>query len=186
MTKIRLMTAISLILLCVSLFLGVSFWKCVNTNRRLAEAIPYITTRETVDYFSLTGVDTSRRTIEDLNNSPQSLIFIFSRPCTPCNQNILFWNKLAQITGPNTKIYGIILTGLTDAYDFSQKTTLSFDIYTPDDPEIFKKVWRIRTDQAETILMRYRQPTFVQVGNLTVEDTKAIINRSKTKEHKRL
>ncbi len=151
----------------------------MKVNRDLAEKIPFVTSNDIIEYFDLTGVDESRASLQDLKDQDQSLIFIFSRPCTPCNQNIIFWNKIAQIIGKKKKIYGIILSDLTEAYNFSQKANLEFTVYVPDDLEKFKKSWKIKTDHSKTILMRRDRPASTFIGNLEAEDTSKFITKAR-------
>jgi len=179
MNKTRFLTLTTLIFFLISAFLGLSLWKCMKTNRDLAEKSPFITSNEKIENFTLTGVDESNVTLEDLKMQSRSLVFIFARPCTPCNQNIIFWNKIAQILKGSVKIYGIILSDLTEAYNFSKKTNLEFTIYVPDDLAPFKKSWKIRSDQAETILMRYDRPATTIIGPLDAGDTAAIIKKAR-------
>jgi peroxiredoxin len=149
----------------------------MNANRGLAEEIPYITTHQEVEYFELTGVDESRVTLDELKKRDRALAFVFSRPCSPCNKNLVFWNKMAQILGDQVKIYGIVLDDLTKAYNFSQKAKLSFDIYVPDEVEMFVKSWKIKSNQPLTILVRNGKPALVVLGLLEAKDSGEFIKR---------
>lgn len=180
MNKTRVLTLAVVILFFLSAFLGISLWRCMHVNRDLAKKIPFITSKEKIEDFNLTGVDESRVTLQDLKNQNQSLVFIFSRPCTPCNQNLVFWNKIAQIVGDKVNIYGIILNDLTEAYNFAKDGKLEFKVYVPDNLESFKQSWKIQTDQAKTILMNKDRPALTYLGNLEAEITSKFI--AKTRE----
>ncbi len=177
MNKLRFFIVLSIVLFIISLFLGFTLWRCMGANRGLAEEIPYITTDQPIKYFDLTGVDESRVTLEDLKKREKSLVFVFSRPCTPCNKNVVFWNKLAQVLGKQVKIYGIVLSDLTEAYNFSNKAKLFFDVYVPDEVEAFVEAWKIRSNQPLTVLLRDGKPAFVVMGLLEAEDTGEMIKR---------
>ena len=177
MSKKHILIIFIVSILSLTLYLGISLWRCMQTNRELAKNSPYIMSNEPINYFNLTGVDESRTTINDLNGDEQSLIFIFSRPCTPCNKNLIFWNKIAQIIGEKTNIYGIILNDLTEAYNFSQKAKLKFNVYVPDDLDKFKESWKIVSNQSKTILIRNKRPVSIILGHLNAEDTSLLIRK---------
>jgi peroxiredoxin len=153
----------------------------MNANRGLAEEIPYITTHQEVEYFDLTGVDESRVTLDELKKQDRALAYVFSRPCSPCNKNLVFWNKMAQILGKQVKIYGVVLGDLTEAYNFSQNAKLFFDIYVPDEVEMFVNAWKIRSNQPLTILLRNGKPALVVLGLLEAKDSGEFIKRVRDK-----
>jgi len=177
MNKLRFFIVLSIVLFIISILMSFTLWRCMSANRGLVEKIPYITTEKTIDYFDLTGVDESRVTLEDLKTQENSLVFVFSRPCTPCNKNLVFWNKMAQILSKKVKIYGIVLNDLSEAYNFSKEATLFFDIFVPDELDLFVKAWKIKSNQPLTVLIRNSQPAFVVMGLLEAEDTGEMIKR---------
>ena len=179
MSKLRFFVVLSIVLFIALIFTGFTLWKCVNANKGLADKIPYITTNQDITYFDLTGVDESRVTLEDLKKQEKALVFVFSRPCSPCNKNLVFWNKMGQILGDEVKIYGIVLDDLTEAYNFSKKARLFFNIFIPDDLDMFVKAWKIRANQPMTILVRDGKPALVVVGLLEAEDTGEFISRAR-------
>ncbi len=124
-------------------------------------------------------MDTSKITASDLSKDQPALIFIFSRPCSPCNKNIPYWNKIGKIIEGRATIYGIVLSDLTEAYNFSERTQLAFPIYIPNDLNQFIKEMKIKFNLPQTILYHRNKVYFTQLGLLNGDDTTDIINTVK-------
>jgi hypothetical protein len=165
---------LNMVLLAIIIVLGFALFKSLNINRLLRGSLPYLTPGETIEYFHLSGMDA--RTIDDsvLKQDKPSLVFIFSRPCSPCNKNIVYWKKMAEILKDKVTIYGVILGNVTDAYNFSENTKLNFNIYVPENIDAFIQKLRIKMNLPQTIVF-HKTVRLVKLGTMEGEDAVSII-----------
>ncbi len=160
--------------LAVFLVLGYALLKSHQLNRHLREALPYFIVGEEIHYFDVIGMDEKSIDGTALQGDRPSLIFIFSRPCSPCNKNIVFWQKMAEVLKGKVSVYGIILSDVTEAYNFSQRAGLNFNIYVPQDLDTFIEKMRIKMNVSQTIV--YDDTVrLVQLGNMEGEEVVSII-----------
>ncbi len=106
------------------------------------------------------------------------MFFIFSRPCSPCNKNIVYWNKFAELLKEHVDCYGIVLNSLSEAYNFNEKRELKFKIYVPQNLDKFLKEMKLKLNFPQTILYTNRVE-MLKMGDLKPEDAVKIINIAK-------
>ncbi len=107
------------------------------------------------------------------------MIFIFSRPCSPCNKNIPYWEKISQLLNDQVSIYGIIPGDLTEAYNFADKAKLNFKIYVPEDIKKFAEHFRVKSNEARTILYDGKV-RLIKLGDLDGEAAVSIIKLARS------
>lgn len=164
------------ILLAIIIVMGFVLYKTMQSKKRLTESLPYFVEGESIEYFDLISMSSERIDASALEGDTPILIFIFSRPCSPCNKNIKFWKSIAGILkDKKNKIFGIALDNLSATYNFMKEARLNFDIYVPEELEIFLKRMRIKLNFAQTIL--YHKGVKVQkLGPLEADEVTRIIN----------
>lgn len=163
----------------IIIILGIALFQSIRLNQKLRNALPYLTVGEAGQYFDLTDMEGNDIDLSTLEEDRLSLIFIFSRPCSPCNKNIVYWKKIAEVLEEDrVHAYGIVLGNLTEAYNFAQDAPLNFKIYVPRDLEKFMGSWRIRTNHPQTILYQNRVK-WIQLGELGSEEAITAINLGK-------
>jgi thiol-disulfide isomerase/thioredoxin len=163
----------------ISAIFGFVLFKYNQRLQQITNSIPYIVPGDSIKEMELTGMDTSKITAADLSKEQPALIFIFSRPCSPCNKNIPYWNKIGKILEGRAAIYGIVLSDLTEAYNFSEKAKLTFPLYIPNNLNQFIKEMKIKFNLPQTILYHKDKVYLTQLGLLNGDDTADIINAVK-------
>lgn len=165
---------LTIIFLPVIIILGFTLLKCIQSNKNLKKSLPYLTVDESSEYFTLIGMDENIVDRSVLKKEHPSLIFIFSRPCSPCNKNIIFWKKMAEVLKDKVTIYGIIIDSFSNAYNFYDKARLNFKIYIPADIKQFIEKWRLKLNYPQTAIYQNRIK-FIKLGDLTSSETIKII-----------
>jgi peroxiredoxin len=169
-----------IILIIVVIFSTFSIVKLVRANNRLREHLPYLIAGEKIKNFDLIGMNNERITLGHIRESKKPiLIFIFSRPCTPCNANIVYWKRMSEILKGRAIVYGIVLDDFKNANDFSLSANLNFDIYVPDQIGRFIKCFRLKFNLSQTILYHSNKVKLLKSGDLSNEDAFRFINIAK-------
>ncbi len=176
--KIRVMLTVAAVFVAffsIRSFLG---------GRRDRESIPYLVEGEKIRYFNLISSANDRVDISFLEKSGPSIIFIFSRPCSPCDKNILYWRRMAEILKGRAAIYGIIIGSFEEMKAFSEQAKLNFGVYAPADLKAFIIGFRLKLSYSQTILYGDRVK-IVKVGNLEGEDATRFLDET-LRLHRRL
>jgi len=165
------------IIFFVLTFIIISLYK---ENLKLKKNLCPLVTGEKIKYFELLGPEKhSFLDISALDNNI-SLIFIFSRPCSTCNYNFRLWNIMAKILKKyDINIYGIIVGEAHKMESLNRKEYLNFNIYIPKHSNAFVKKFRFTLNQAQTILVKNKLVKLIKCGNLSAEDYKQFIQKSK-------
>jgi hypothetical protein len=108
------------------------------------------------------------------------VVCIFSRPCNFCDENTLLWNRLAEITRDRALVIGIVIGTVADVRDLREKANPEFDIFIPEDEQLFKKALRIKTSYSQTIMFLNKRVAWVHLGTLTAEDIALVIEKIKS------
>ena len=160
-----------LTLLSWSILSAYLVFRLVQENQKIKNELPYFMPGERINYFDLISVDNNSVDASVLRNSKKpSLIFIFTTPCSPCNKNIVFWNKLADIVKDKVSIYGIILDDVSQAYSFSESSKSYFGIYVPKRIDEFKNNMRLKLNIEQTILCEANKVKFAYIGTLDINE----------------
>jgi hypothetical protein len=170
---------ISIIVVCLYII-----YKQNQRYNSLVNSFPSLTKDERIKYFDLIEVNKEKseaKMISEsiLSNKKPSVIFIFSRPCTPCEKNIVFWKKIQKILSNKIEVYGIVINTPSDAFDFVNKVELPFPIYIPKDRDKFINKFRLHWKVSQTIISIKKLVKYIKIGNLTSDDTKNLITNLK-------
>jgi hypothetical protein len=154
-----------------SIFSAYLVVRLVQENKKIKDELPYFMPGERINYFDLISMDNNAVDVSVLKNSKKpSLIFIFTTPCSPCNKNIVFWNKLAEIMKDRVSIYGIILDDVSQAYSFSESSKSNFGIYVPKRIDEFKNNMRLKLNIEQTIICEANKVKFAYIGVLDINE----------------
>jgi len=168
----------TLLIVSIVVIAGFTAFKLAYTNKRIKNSLPYLTQGEKIKYFDLISVDDERIDSSIFESNRPQLIFIFSRPCSPCNKNIIYWKKMAEILKDKVYVYGIILDDVNEAFSFSKNARLNFNIYAPENLNEFIKKLRIKLNFSQTIVY-YKNVKFVKLGDMESEEAVNIIKLAK-------
>lgn len=177
-TKKRQFAAI-LILCAIIVILGFSLFKSIQVINRLKESLPYLYSGEKIEYFDLTRIQENPTDIDALDNTKPSILFIFSRPCSTCDRNLLPWQKIAKHLSGKVNIYGIILNDMSGAYNFSKKAKLNFPVFVPKNIKKFIEAFRLRNNSSQTIICINNRVASLYMGELEGKDAIKILEFAK-------
>jgi hypothetical protein len=169
----------TLAVLAIVIFCGYTIFKLHWLNEQARANLPYLDIGEHIGYFDLIAEDSSRVNTSIVNSGRPAMIFIASRPCTPCQKNVHYWRKFKKILGDCIDYYGIIPTDATTAFNFSERAKLNFKIYVPADLKLFIQGMRLKTNNAQTIVYDQNEVKYIKLGNLERNDALHIINLAK-------
>lgn len=149
----------------------------ILVNTKLLDSIPFLRIGEKIHYFNLLDMSGKKVNSDALNEKGIKIVFIFARPCSICNRNIVFWNKISEIVGEKTVCYGIIIDSFAGAYNFynDYKKQLKFDVYVPESIDTFVKKNRIMLNMPQTILLDTKI-LYSRIGDLDGNETTKLIN----------
>lgn len=138
--------------------------------------MPYLSAGETIPDLDLISVDEQVREFEELPSDKPVLFYIFPHiSCLSCDKNIIFLKKFSNILGDSISINGIVLSNLTQAYNFSREANFKFPIYIPKDSKQFLKTFRIKINLSQTLVCQGNEVRYVWLGDLKSQDAAAII-----------
>ncbi len=165
-----------LVFLAIIIFLSFSLFKCLKENTALKEALPYLLPGEKINSLDLINVAEPAVTKKDLAASRLSLIFIIPRSsCITCDKNMVYWKKYAALFADTISIYGIVLTNISEAANFSLDAKLNFPLFTPENLSAFTKKFRLKYNYPQTIICKGNEIKYLQFGDLDGEMAKKII-----------
>jgi len=165
-----------LVFLAIIIFLSFSLFRCIKANIVLKEALPYLLPGEKVNSLDLIDVAEPAVIKKDLTASRLSLIFIIPRSsCITCDKNMVYWKKYAALFTDTISIYGIVLTNISEAANFSLDAKLNFPLFTPENLSAFTMKFRIKFNYPQTIIFKGNEIRYLQFGDLDGEMAKNII-----------
>jgi len=147
-------------------------------NSSLRDSLPYLLKGEKIDYFSLVDMDAKEIDHKTLNRDRVSIIFIMSRPCSPCDKNVMFFKKIAQILKDRVDIYGIVLDTPTEALNFVEKAKPNYKVYAPTHLETFLDKMRIKLNLSQIIVYK-NKVELLRLGELAGETVSQLIEFTK-------
>jgi peroxiredoxin len=161
---LNILTSLFLIpIIVVSIFIIINQ---SNQIKALNKNLPTLNQGDKIKYFDLIGVDKEKIDVSVLNNQKISLIFIFSQPCSPCNKNIPYWKKLANIFSETSNIYGIILGDIPGIANFSNSMKFKFKLFCPMDLYKFREKFRLKLNLNQTIICKNEKVIYIKEGDL--------------------
>lgn len=166
--SIRVCLLVTFLLLMIAIE-AVIIFKFIRQNELLKNSLISIVPGEKISYFELISSNGEEVNVSNLKRNQISALFIFEQPCSPCNQNIEFWQRLSRIFKDKIKIYGIIIDESIEALNFVEEKNLNFAVYIPKNKKKFIDVFRLKTAWAQTILY-CDKADYIKLGNLQFED----------------
>lgn len=133
----------------------------------LTQALPSLYVGEKVTETEL--IDPQGKAIRPLSRGGPhtTLFFLFEQPCTPCNRNLRVWNKISSLAHGKVQAYGIVLSSLEEAANFSMEQNPAFPVCVPSDIQRFRQRYRLRYGFAQTILFQGDTVRNVYLGDLS-------------------
>jgi len=108
-------------------------------------------------------------------NDGVSILFVFEKPCSPCNKNINFWNKIAILLREKVQTYGIIEEDFSNARETKLQNRVVFPLYAPVDVDEFRKVIPTSINLPQTVVVMNGKVSNLYVGQLSPESVKDIM-----------
>ena len=176
--KSKTLTAV-LIVTAVLILFGYTLYKQNRINEQTRANLPYLTAGERIEYFDLLDQDANQIDSSVFSSRRPHFLFIFSRPCSPCDDNIKYWRKMREILKDRVDFYGIILGDATTAFNFSEEVGLNFKLYIPVDLDKFIQAMRIKLSYSQTIIYAQDEVKHLKLGKLEGEEAVKIINMAK-------
>jgi len=100
-----------------------------------------------------------------------SVLFIFSSDCVPCNNDIVYWKKIASLFSSHAQTLGVVLSDLRSAYNSTKNLKMNFPITIPIDISKFKKsISKIDENQPSTVIIAGNRIVYSKNGNLSTYD----------------
>ncbi len=169
------------LILIVSLLLVFSgiIFNLARQNKILKSQLTSLALGQSIDYFDL--VDMNETVIDKsvLNREKGSLIFIFSRPCSICNANTIFWNRMAEISKDDVEVFGIVLDDFPQVLALSKNKKINFNLFVPANIERFIGEFRVYSNQAHSILYYNGKVESIAVGELSGESYTEMMRKVK-------
>jgi peroxiredoxin len=133
---------------------------------------------EKIDNFNLVDMDAREIDRSILDKDSVSVIFILERPCSPCDKNVIFYKKMAEMLKGKASFYGIVLNNATEALNFAEQAKLSFKVYVPKQLDTFIDNMRLRMNLAQVIVYTDKVE-MIKVGQLSSQDVVQVLNKVK-------
>jgi hypothetical protein len=159
-----------------------SAYRASKAKKHAVESPPYLAVGEAIRYTGdLVGIDRASTSAPfSESNGVPIILCIFSRPCSPCDENILLWNRIASFLKDKAWVFGIVIGKPEVAQELSAKTRLDFDVFVPRDERSFIKALRAYSPSSQTIICLNAKATRVHIGNLSPENAVSIIEEIRT------
>jgi len=163
------------LLLLFSLFAN---YKLFLIKQEYKNLIPYLLVGEEIKNVDL--IDSDAQLIDPSQiTKGVSVIFVFLKRCSPCDKNIIYWKKIAQMFENKISVTGVVLNTPTEGFNFEKEAKLNFRVYVPDNLTKYTKDMRIRLNQSQTIVLRDGKVKLVTMGDLSGKNAIEIINKIK-------
>jgi hypothetical protein len=169
----------SLVLVGIIILAGFAIFRLYQINQKTKQELPYLLQGENIECFDLVDEDAQQVDASVFSSGRPALIFIFSRPCSPCDKNIVYWRKMREILEDQVDFYGIIPGNATKAFNFSEKAKLNFKLYVPVHLNEFIQKMRLKLNFSQTILYARGEVKYLKLGKLEGEEAVNIINMAK-------
>lgn len=169
MTK-KLKTGVFYVVLALLIFSGFVNYKLFKINRQYQNALPYFLVGEKIDYLDLESTDENGSGLKELPDNTLSILYIFSRPCTPCDKNLIYLKKFARLLDKSVTIRGVVVGNLSEGYEFTRKAKLDFNIFVPEDLNRFIDEFRLKFKHSHFLVCRGKEIMYVKMGELTSDE----------------
>lgn len=152
------------------IFSGYLNYRLFNLNRQYQNALPYYIVGEKIDYLDLQSTDENVPGLKELPENKVSILYIFSRPCTTCDKNLIYLKKFGRLLDKSVAIRGVVLGNLSEGYEFTQKAKLDFNIFVPEDLKRFIHEFRLKFSYSQLIVCRGKEIMFVKMDELSTDE----------------
>ncbi|HEU18012.1 MAG TPA: redoxin domain-containing protein [Deltaproteobacteria bacterium] len=150
--------------------------RLVSINKSLRNSLPYLLLNESIGGFELVNEQGERATVR--KSEKPAFILVFSRPCSPCDQNIGLWNAFAEMFSEKMDFYGIVLDEAGAMGYLREKSKLDFPLYVPTDIKKFISSFRLRLPHSQTIIVSPEgKVAYLKPGELTQDDFSKIVEQ---------
>jgi hypothetical protein len=171
--------SVTLVGLAIIILSGYTIFKLIRVNEQTRAKLPYLDIGEQIKYFDLIDEDSSRLDSTVINSGRPAMIFIFSRPCTPCQKNLGYWQKFKEILDGQMDFYGIALADASSTFNFAKQAKLNLKLYAPGDLNKFIQVFRIKLNLPQTIIYAQKEVKYLKLGDLEADEAVQIIAAAK-------
>lgn len=156
-------------------------YKYSQENKMLRSSMPYLLHGEAIENFDLVDMNAAELDKSVLKKDVVSVIFIFERPCSPCDKNVTFYKKMVTIlkARKNVAFYGIVLDSIDEAASFAEQSRLPFNVYVPRDLDGFMKTMRVKLNLGQTIIYTDKL-NYIKLGQLSPKEMVKIIELVKS------
>jgi len=152
----------------VIIILSIILYSTIKSRKELINELPSLRIGDTVDKVKLISEEVTSIKEFKLSTLGMAAIFIFSKPCTPCNKNIPFWRRISALK--RAEVFGIIPDKVTGMVNLSGTLQVNFRLYCPENIERFEKKFRVKLDLAQTLLLERGKVIYIKLGQLTTQD----------------
>lgn len=165
--------------LAVVILSGYTIFKLNRINEQTRANLPYLDMGERIEYFDLVGEGFSTIDSTVINSGRPAMIFILSRPCTPCQKNFGYWQKFKEILDGQIDFYGIALADASSTFNFAKQAKLNIKLYVPGDLKKFIQAFRIKLNLSQTIIYCQNEVKYLKLGDLEGDEAVQIITAAK-------
>lgn len=143
---------------------------------RLKMSNVFLAVGDELKQLDLTDISNNQMT-HRLNNGV-SILFVFEKPCSPCNKNINYWNKIAILLRKSAQSYGIIEDDFENAKELKMHNRVIFPLYTPVNAEEFRRILPTSINLPQTVVVRDGKISNLYVGQLDADLVKEIVQKA--------
>ena len=148
--------------------LGFGLYLNIKSKEKIVDKLANLQVGESIDEMILITENGTKVNKYKMNTYEMAVIFIFSWPCSPCNKNIPFWQRIGSLK--KADIFGIVIEDAKKMTSFAESMNLNFHLFCPLDINKFKQDFRLKFDLAQTLLLKKGKIIYVNVGELTPQD----------------
>lgn len=166
--------------LCIILSLllvlaGLVILRQMQQIKVLKNSLPFLAVGEKITYFDLLDEKQVKIDKEALDRNKISLVYIFQRPCSPCDKNIILLNKLIGQFAGKLEVYGVVIAGFQEFVNQVDNLKANFKLYYPEDPDRFLARFRLKTNLSQLLVYSDRV-AYLALGELDNADMLALID----------
>jgi len=164
-----------IILLHLSVLAGLVIFRQDQQIKLLKNSLPFLALGEKISYFDLLDEKQVKIDKEAIHRGKISLVYIFQRPCSPCDKNIILLNKLIGQFAGKVEVYGVVIAGFQEFINQVDNLKANFKLYYPEDPERFLARFRLKTNLSQLLVYSDRV-TYLALGELDNADILTLID----------
>lgn len=175
-TTVVILSFLVLIIVAIS---TIAILKITNQNAMLRKQVFSLSPGEKIPAIELIDMNEQIQDIYSVQKKKLLFIYIFERPCSPCNRNIIYWKRISEIMEGDAEFVAVLIDDLPKALEFSQKKKTNFPLYVPTNRENFVRAMKIKSNAAQTILVNKSVVERVILGDMDGENYTDILIQAK-------